>query len=50
MQHFIDAFKERIEVEINYSKSLFKISKLLIKYVQPDLPSPLSYICSAFKV
>lgn len=37
-------------MEINYSKSLFKISKQLVKYIHPENPSPLSYICSAFKV
>jgi hypothetical protein len=50
LEEFVNAFKERIEVEIDYSKALFKVSKILSRHVQPDLPTPMSYVCSAFKV
>lgn len=50
LQSFADGFKERIEIEIEYSKALFRISKRLSKYVRPSQPSPLSYLSSAFEV
>ncbi len=50
MEDFIEAFKKRIEIEINYSKSLTQVSKLLDKYIKPGTELATSYICSAFKV
>jgi hypothetical protein len=47
---FTDAFKERIEIEIDYSKSLLKVAKKMQKYINPSEPTPISYISSAFKV
>lgn len=50
MDCFTDAFKERIEIEIDYSKAILKVSKKLEKYINPEEPTPISYISSAFKV
>ena len=50
LEDFTYAFKDRIEVEIEYAKGLLKVGKLLEKYIDIDNPSPLSYIGSAFKV
>jgi hypothetical protein len=35
LEDFIDAFKKRIDVELNYSKSLISVSKSLDKYIKP---------------
>ncbi len=50
MEDFIEAFRKRIEVEINYSKSLTQVSKTLDKYIKPGTELASSYISSAFKV
>lgn len=47
---FTNAFKDRIEAEIDYSKAMLKIARQLEKYISPDEPTPISYISSAFKV
>ena len=50
MEDFLDAFKKRIDIEINYSKSLTNLSKVLDKHIKPGSELATSYICSAFKV
>jgi len=50
MEDFIEAFRKRIEVEVNYSKNLNAVSKSLDRYIQPGTDLAVSYICSAFKV
>jgi hypothetical protein len=50
LESFTNAFKDRIEAEIDYSKSMLKIGRQLERYISPDEPTPLSYISSAFKV
>lgn len=47
---FTEAFKERIEAEIEYSRSLLRVSGLLSRFVTPADPSPISFIASAFQV
>jgi hypothetical protein len=50
MEDFIEAFRKRIDIEMNYSKGLAQVSKLLDKYIKPGTELALSFICSAFKV
>jgi hypothetical protein len=33
---FTEAFKERIEAEIEYSRAILKVSKKVEKYINPD--------------
>jgi hypothetical protein len=33
---FTEAFKERIEAEIDYSRAILKVSKKVEKYINPD--------------
>lgn len=49
MEILFQAFRKRIEVEINYSKSLTQVSKTLDKYIKPGTELASSYISSAFK-
>lgn len=50
MQDYVEAFKRRIEIEIEYSKNLMDVSKWLDKHIKPGTDISTSFICSAFKV
>jgi hypothetical protein len=47
---FTEAFKDRIEAEIEYSRAILRVSGLLARFITPADPSPVSYIASAFQV
>jgi len=49
-EDFIEAFRKRIVVEIDYANNLMGVSKSLDKYIQPGSDKAISFICSAFQV